>query len=184
VAIPKDSRVGEGGQQSSTSMAQTGARPWAARVSRLVIAFVATGAFVGYSPIFPGTAGSVLGLLLIRFALSPISHYSPAWFLTLFGVAFIVACGVADCAERIFGESDCSAIVLDEILGMIATMFANPTGWVWLIAGFTLFRLFDIIKPWPASRFDRMRGGAGVMLDDLAAAFYANIALQVLQRLV
>ncbi len=63
-------------------------------------------------------------------------------------------------------------------------MFANPTGWTWLIGGFVLFRLFDIIKPWPASRFDRMRGGAGVMLDDLAAAFYANVTLQVLRRAI
>ena len=101
----------------------------------------------------------------------------------LFGVVFILACSLADCAERIFGEADSSAIVLDEVLGMIATMFGNPTDWAWLIAGFTLFRLFDIIKPWPASWFNRMRGGAGVMLDDLAAAFYANIALQALRRI-
>jgi phosphatidylglycerophosphatase A len=62
-------------------------------------------------------------------------------------------------------------------------MFGNPASWTWLIAGFTLFRLFDIIKPWPASWFDHMQGGVGIMLDDLAAAFYANITLQVLRRI-
>jgi phosphatidylglycerophosphatase A len=148
-----------------------------------LVIFAATGAFVGYAPLAPGTVGSVLGLLLVKFVTASIWGYSPAWFLMLFGVAFILACSVADCAERIFGEPDSSVIVLDEILGMIATMFGNPAGWTWLIAGFTLFRLFDIIKPWPTSWFDSMRGGAGVMLDDLAAAFYANITLQVLRRI-
>jgi phosphatidylglycerophosphatase A len=74
--------------------------------------------------------------------------------------------------------------VLDEILGMIATMFLNPTEWLWLAAGFVLFRVLDIIKPWPAIRFDRMRGGSGVMLDDLAAGVYANVTLQVLRRII
>jgi phosphatidylglycerophosphatase A len=101
----------------------------------------------------------------------------------MFGVVFAASCGVAGYAERIFAEPDCSVIVLDEILGMIATMFGNPTRWPWLIAGFMLFRLLDIIKPWPASRFDLMHGGAGIMLDDLAAAFYANVMLQLLWRL-
>jgi phosphatidylglycerophosphatase A len=148
-----------------------------------LVTFVATGAFAGYAPLAPGSAGSALGLLLVKFATASLWRYSPGGSLILFGVVFILACSVADCAERIFGEPDSPAIVLDEILGMIATMFGNPTGWTWLIAGFSLFRLFDIIKPWPASWFDHMQGGAGLMLDDLAAAFYANITLQVLRRI-
>jgi phosphatidylglycerophosphatase A len=64
-------------------------------------------------------------------------------------------------------------------------MFMNPTGWISLLAGFALFRLFDIIKPFPASYIDRrVRGGAGVMLDDMAAAIYANLVLQVARRLL
>jgi phosphatidylglycerophosphatase A len=145
---------------------------------------VASGAFVGYVPVVPGTAGSVLGLFVVRFALASIWGYAPIRFLVLFGVVLVVACSVANYAERMLGEPDSPAIVLDEILGMVATMLGNTTTWPWLIAGFTLFRVFDIIKPWPASWFDRMRGGTGVMLDDLAAACYANITLQVLQRIV
>jgi phosphatidylglycerophosphatase A len=165
-------------------MPRVGAVPPPAGTLRALVIFVATGAFAGYMPVAPGTAGSMLGLLLVRFAIAPVWRYSPAGFLMPFAMVFIIACSVADCAERIFAESDSSAIVLDEILGMIATMFTNPTSWTWLITGFMLFRLFDIIKPWPASRFDRMRGGAGLMLDDLAAAVYANITLQVLRRII
>jgi phosphatidylglycerophosphatase A len=129
----------------------------------MAITVAATGACVGYAPILPGTAGSALGLLIVRFALAPTWRSAPIRFLVLFGVLFLVACRVANCA---------------------ATMFSNATTWPWLVTGFTLFRLFDIIKPWPASRFDRMHGGTGIMLDDLTAACYANIALKVLQRVV
>ena len=160
-----------------------GAMSPATKISRALVTFVASGAFVGFVPVVPGTAGSLLGLLLVRLAICSIWQYSPIGFLMLFGVVFIAACRVADRAERIFGEPDSPAIVLDEILGMVATMFGNRIGWPWLIAGFTLFRLFDIIKPWPASRFDRIRGGVGVMLDDLAAAFYANFTLHALRLL-
>jgi phosphatidylglycerophosphatase A len=176
--------VSEDAQESQTCMLRVNAAaPMTGRLHALVT-FVATGAFTGYAPLAPGSVGSVLGLLLVKFATASLWSYSPAWSLILFAVVFILACGVADRAEKILGEPDSPAIVLDEILGMIATMFGNPTGWIWLIAGFSLFRLFDIIKPWPASRFDRMRGGAGLMLDDLAAAVYANITLQVLRRII
>ncbi len=153
------------------------------RISRLLVTFVASGGFVGFIPLLPGTAGSLLGLLVIRIAALSRWRLPSFEFLMLFVVAFIVSCGVAGSAEKIFAEPDCSAIVLDEILGMIATMLGNPTSWRWLIAGFMLFRLFDIIKPWPASWFDRLHGGTGVMLDDLAAACYANITLRVLWRI-
>jgi phosphatidylglycerophosphatase A len=165
-------------------MARIGAAPPGLRFSRTLITFVATGAFIGYAPAIPGTVGSVIGLFLVRFAAWPVWRYSPGGFLIGFGLMFIGGCSVADRAERILAEPDSSLIVIDEILGMVATMFGNSVAWPWLIAGFALFRLFDIIKPWPASWFDRMRGGAGIMLDDLAAAFYANISLQVLRRII
>jgi phosphatidylglycerophosphatase A len=161
-----------------------GSRSLATKIWHASVTFVATGAFVGYAPVFPGTAGSLLGLVLVRPAISSIWQHSPTRFLILFAAVFVVACRLADSAQKILGEPDSPAIVIDEMLGMIATMAGNRVGWPWLIAGFTLFRLFDIIKPWPASSFDRMGGGAGVMLDDLAAAFYANITLQVLLRLL
>ena len=131
----------------------------------------------------PGTVGSVLGLLVVRLTIGSVGRYSLTGFLALFTLVFIFSCVVADSAEEILAEPDSSAIVLDEILGMIATMLGNPTTWGWLIVGFALFRVFDIIKPWPASSFNRMSGGTAIMLDDLAAAVYANVILQLLRRI-
>jgi phosphatidylglycerophosphatase A len=181
---PRDRWVAESIQESQTRMLRTGGVPLATRAWRVLVTFLATGAFAGYAPLAPGTVGSVVGLLVVKFVTAPAWRYRPIASLMLFAVVFIFACLVAHWAERIFAERDSSAIVLDEILGMMATMFCNPTGWTWLLTGFTLFRLFDIIKPWPASWFDRIEGGAGVMLDDLAAACYANIILQVIRRIV
>jgi phosphatidylglycerophosphatase A len=165
------------------SAAIGGAGSSAATIYRIAVTFLASGAFVGYVPVVPGSIGSLVGLFVARSTVSS-WQYSPAIFLTTFALVFVGACKIADCAGKILGHPDSPAIVIDEILGMIATMLGNPVSWPWLMAGFGLFRLFDILKPWPASWFDRMHGGAGVMLDDLAAAFYANVALRVLRILV
>ncbi len=155
-----------------------------AHIFRLAVVFIASGAGVGYTPLFPGTVGSLLGLLLVRYGLGSVWDSAPLICLGLFAASFSAACVVATYAGRLLGEADSPLIVLDEVLGMVATMLGNRRSWPWLLAGFTAFRLFDIIKPWPASWFDQMQSGSGVMLDDLAAACYANLTLKVLQRLV
>ena len=148
---------------------------------RQLIIFFATGAYSGYAPVAPGTFGSVVGLIIGYFICVPLWQRSPMIFAVIFALVFAVSCWIADRAEKIFQEHDSSRIVLDEVLGMIATMYLNPTRWPWLLGGFLLFRVFDIIKPYPASLIDRrMRGGAGVMLDDLFAGIYANLVLRVL----
>jgi phosphatidylglycerophosphatase A len=151
---------------------------------RPLITFLATGAYTGYVPIAPGTAGSVLGLILAELIFVPIWSRSPTAFLMLFAVLFVGGCFVAGSAEHNSGRHDDSHIVIDEIFGMVAALFLIPSGWLWLIAAFALFRLLDVVKPWPASYFDAMDGGAGVMLDDLAAGIYANLALQIIARIV
>jgi phosphatidylglycerophosphatase A len=152
---------------------------------RQLIIFFATGAYSGYSPVAPGTAGSVVGLFLGYFICASAWQHQPLIFVALFAVVFAISCWIADRAEEIFHEHDSSKIVLDEVLGMIATMFMNPLGWGWLLAGFLIFRLFDIIKPFPASTIDkRMPGGPGVMLDDLFAGIYANIVLRILAHVL
>jgi phosphatidylglycerophosphatase A len=152
---------------------------------RQVVIFIATGAWSGYAPVAPGTFGSIVGLIVGCLCFAPIWRRSPAAFLMVFLIVIVMACWIAGSADKILGDHDSSKIVLDEVLGMVATMFMNPTGWISLAAGFALFRIFDIIKPFPASFIDRrVRGGAGVMLDDIAAGIYANLVLQVARRLL
>ena len=152
---------------------------------RSFIIFVATGAYSGYSPVAPGTAGSVVGLVVIWLLFGPLWMHSPALCLTVFAIAFAISCWISDRAEKIFDTHDDSRIVIDEVLGMAATMFGNPLSFPWLMLGFLLFRVADVIKPWPANVIDhRMRNGAGVMLDDLAAAIYANIVLHLIVRVL
>ncbi len=135
-------------------------------------------------PIAPGTAGSVVGMAaacsLLRYARG---HAALA--MIIFAAAFILACWIAQRAQEVLGEHDSPHIVLDEILGMVATMFFNPLDWIHLLIGFGLFRVFDIAKLPPANFFDQqVRGGPGVMLDDLAAAVYANIVLRLVAHLI
>ena len=152
---------------------------------RSLILFFATGFGSGYAPVAPGTAGSVVGMVVVWFVFGPLWTRSPALCLLIFAVAFVIACWVCDRADKIFDNHDDSRIVIDEVLGMAITMFGNPITFPWLMLGFLLFRIADVIKPWPASVIDRrMRSGAGVMLDDLAAAIYANIVLQVIARVL
>jgi len=151
---------------------------------RQIIIFFATGAWSGYAPVAPGTAGSLVGLILACLV-APVGRRSPAAFLMGFVIVFLAACWIAGEAEKFFGEQDSSRIVIDEVLGMVATMFLIPIGWFSLAAGFALFRIFDIIKPFPASYLDRrLHGGVGVMLDDIAAGIYANLVMQAAYRLL
>ena len=152
---------------------------------RSLIIFFATGIYSGYAPIAPGLPAQwsdspSCGSRSVRSG-----SYSPALCLLVFAIAFAIACWISDRAEKIFDNHDDSRIVLDEVLGMAATMFANPITFGWMMVGFLLFRVADVVKPWPASLIDRrMRNGAGVMLDDLAAAIYANIVLHILVRFI
>ena len=97
-------------------------------------------------------------------------------------VAGIWLCGRS--ADRL-GVHDHPAIVWDEIVGYLITMLLAPTGWVWILLGFILFRIFDIWKPWPIRWLDKqVRGGAGIMLDDVLAAVFAMIFLQIIAYLL
>ncbi|HEY6395495.1 MAG TPA: phosphatidylglycerophosphatase A [Candidatus Binataceae bacterium] len=152
---------------------------------RPIVIFLATGAYSGFAPVAPGTAGSLVGLILVWAVFGPMWTHSPWIFLAIFIAAFAVSCWISGEAERIFDQHDSSHIVIDEVLGMIATMFLNPISFPYLMLGFLVFRVFDVLKPFPANLIDRrVRGGAGVMLDDLAAAIYANLVLQAVSRVV
>jgi phosphatidylglycerophosphatase A len=155
------------------------------KAMRAVTIFLATAAYSGYVPIAPGTAGSAVGLALTWLVCARLWRTASAVFVCAYVAAFVLSCWIAGRAEEIFNERDCPHIVIDEVLGMVATMFLNSTAWPSLAAGFVLFRLLDIIKPFPAGLIDRrMRGGAGVMLDDFCVAVYANLILRLAARVL
>ncbi len=106
----------------------------------------------------------------------------PLWIYLLLTVAgFALGVWVCARAARDLGVHDHPAIVWDEVVGYFVTMIAAPPGWLWIVVGFGLFRLFDILKPWPIRQADqRVGGGFGIMFDDLLAAGYAWLALQLL----
>jgi phosphatidylglycerophosphatase A len=134
---------------------------------------IATVFGVGYAPFAPGTWGSAAGLL--AWWLLPASPVAQAAAIV---VMFVVGSWGGNIAERHFGRTDPGQVVIDEVMGMLITLFLNPVGWGGAIAGFVLFRVFDVIKPYPANRLERLHGGIGVMADDAMAAVYANLALR------
>lgn len=141
---------------------------------RLALA-VATALGAGYAPMAPGTVGSAVGLLL-WFVLPSSALVQGAAIALLFGAG----AWSGSFAERHFGSTDPGAVVIDEVMGMLMTLFLNPVGWAGAMIGFVLFRVFDIIKPFPARRLERLHGGVGIMADDAMAGVYANLALRLI----
>ena len=142
---------------------------------------VATVCGVGYAPIAPGTFGSAAGLV-VWWLLDEISRSASIESWVVQGVAivaiFIAGSWGGNVAERHFGRTDPGQVVIDEVMGMLITLFLNPVGWAGALAAFFLFRVFDVIKPYPANRLEQIPGGVGVMADDAMAAVYANLALR------
>ena len=145
------------------------------------ILLLATGFGVGYSPIAPGTLGTLVAILIYYF-LSKIS--SPLYEITLIGF-FFLSVWVSENGERFLGKKDDQRIVIDEIIGFLITMLWVPKTIRFVIIGFLLFRFFDILKPFPIRRFEKgFKGGFGVVLDDVVAGVYANIVLRLIFRLM
>lgn len=145
------------------------------------VLFLATGCGAGYAPIAPGTAGSAVGVLLF-YILSPLPL---AWYLAIIVFVTLGAIRFSGKAEKILGTKDPPQVVIDEIAGQLITLALLPPNWQYMLAGFLLFRLFDIIKPWPANTINRdMHGGAGIVLDDVVAGFYANLLLQIARMIL
>ncbi|NOQ66179.1 MAG: phosphatidylglycerophosphatase A [Desulfobacterales bacterium] len=146
-----------------------------------LIMFIATGCYSGYLPKAPGTWGSLLGLLLF-FLLHTLSLEI---YLAVIAGIFVIGTFAAGEAEKIMDHQDPGLVVIDEIVGMLITMIAVPATPLAMVLGFILFRIFDILKPFPINFFDqRFHGGLGIMLDDVMAGIYSLIILQVLFRFV
>ena len=147
------------------------------KIKKFIILALATGLGLGMAPVAPGTFGTLLGIPF-AYALhykGPIPYLIWTLIFTLFAVA------ISELAGKYFVEPDSPHIVIDEVAGFLVTMAWLPATWQSFLLGFLLFRLFDALKPGPIGYLDRkVKGGLGVVVDDLAAGLAANIILQIL----
>ena len=146
-------------------------------VWRNPVHFLAFGLGSGAAPRAPGTFGT-LAALLLYLVLPTMSPLAYAVFLL---AGFLLGVWICGKTARDIGVHDHGGIVWDEFIGFWLTMFLAPPGLFWLLSGFVLFRVFDIVKPWPIRWFDRhVHGGFGIMIDDVLAGVMAWICLQLM----
>jgi phosphatidylglycerophosphatase A len=141
--------------------------------------FVATAGYVGFVPIAPGTFGSAVGLVIYAAV-----RASGGGVLELVVLAALLVVGVwsAGRVERELGK-DPGAVVIDEVLGMLATLAFLEVNVIGAMVGFVVFRALDVVKPFPAGRLEHLHGGTGIMLDDVMAGIYSNLVLRGLMLL-
>ncbi|MEM7304931.1 MAG: phosphatidylglycerophosphatase A [Pseudomonadota bacterium] len=155
--------------------------PTAKQVFTNPIHFFAFGFGTGLAPVAPGTFGTLAAIpiyLLMEDLMLP-AYCGVLLILCLFSIF------IAGRSSQQLGVHDHSGIVIDEIVGFLLTMTLAPQGWGWILAGFLLFRLFDIIKPWPINILDRrVSGGLGIVVDDLMAGIYGGLSLLVIEWLL
>jgi phosphatidylglycerophosphatase A len=144
-------------------------------MSRLAV-LIATCGYIGLIPFAPGTFGSIPGLLLGS-VLPPWG-----WWATWGAVAFVGVIGVwaATAAEQHFGRTDPGQVVIDEVVGMMITIGGLPLGWFGLLVAFGVFRVCDIVKPFPARQMERLPRGLGVMMDDVLAGVWGHAIMHAL----
>lgn len=136
--------------------------------------FLATFGYVGYFPIAPGTAGSLAALPLYMLV-----RWSGSFAIELATIVVVFAVGVwaATATERALNRKDPGPVVIDEVLGMLITVAALPLSWWGLFIGFLVFRVLDVIKPFPAGRFEHLPSGLGIMADDAMAGIYGLLLM-------
>lgn len=153
-------------------MASTPSSVW-----RNPVHFLAFGLGSGAAPVAPGTFGTLAAALI--FLLLP--AMSAAAYLAFLLAGFVVGVWICGKTATDLGVHDHGGIVWDEFIGFWLTMFLAPPGLLWLVLGFVLFRLFDVVKPWPVRWVDQhVEGGFGIMIDDVLAGVMALICLQLI----
>ena len=136
---------------------------------RRVAVWIATSAGIGYAPVAPGTAGSLLALAIYYLT----RHWTLPEQAALAAGVTVIGIWAAHQAIHHFGKSDPGPVVVDEVAGQLITLLGTQAGLKGVIAGFILFRAFDIFKPWPVNRLESLPGGTGIMADDIMAGAYA-----------
>lgn len=140
------------------------------------ILFAATGGYIGNVPYAPGTFGSLIGLP-VCFLLSRLNFLLAVVWILIF-ILFAIA--IASAAEKILKQKDPGQIVIDEMAGLAVAFAGLPFNFKTVLAGFVIFRAFDILKPFPIRVLEKkIRGGAGVVLDDVLAGVFANLAVRL-----
>ncbi len=144
--------------------------------------FIAFGFGAGLMKKAPGTWGTLVALPLF-FALQLISIPAVTWGVII--LLFVVGCWASALASKSLGVADHGGIVIDEIVAFMLVLAFTPKTWVWVLTAFALFRFFDIVKPWPISLADKkIKGGFGVMFDDLLAALFVIVSVVTVQSLL
>ncbi len=142
--------------------------------------FLAFGFGSGLAPFAPGTFGTLAAIPLYLL----MQGLSLPLYLLITAIVCVVGIWICGKSSELLGVHDHSGIVWDEFAGYFITMIAAPAGWIWIIIGFALFRLFDIWKPWPISVLDKqVHGGLGIMVDDILAGVFSLVILQLIVRM-
>lgn len=141
---------------------------------------IATVGGLGYAPVAPGTFGSAAGILIYWLT----RGWPTAWQLALIAVVSALGIWAATRAETHFGREDPGAVVIDEVAGQLVTLAFTGAGLTATILAFFVFRILDIIKPFPADRFERLHGGTGIMADDLMAGVYGCVIVHLAMRFI
>ena len=136
-----------------------------------------TALYTGYCPVASGTAGTLLAFLI--YVLEYYAFGEISWAVNLIVVLIMIypSIKLGDAGEAFFNKKDPPEVVLDEVMGYWISVLFYPFSWNIAILAFFLFRIADIIKPYPANRFQKMSGGIGIMLDDYIAGIYANVLI-------
>lgn len=175
---------GKSGGNGFALVLDPGRRAAYRRSVRTLVILLATAGGVGYVPIASGTLGSMVAVPFLP-GLAALRSGAPLAYAAIVAVVIAVAIWSAGRAEAIFGGKDHSRIVIDEVAGQVVAGAFVPGTWTAAALAFFLFRLFDVLKPWPADLFDRqVPGGVGVVGDDLIAGAYAGAAAWLTLRLV
>ncbi|MFN7097476.1 MAG: phosphatidylglycerophosphatase A [Gammaproteobacteria bacterium] len=141
------------------------------------IHFLACGFGAGTAKFMPGTWGTIVAIPLY---LAMQAVLSPLYYMLVLIAAIIFGFWICQVTAKDFGETDPPAIVWDEIVGFLLALWAAPNGWQWILAAFILFRMFDILKPWPIKFIqEKLPGGFGIVADDLMAGLYTWIIIQL-----
>lgn len=138
--------------------------------------FVASFGYVGFFPFAPGTAGSLAALALFAFVRWV---GVPAFELGMIVAVFAIGIWAASGTETALGRKDPGIVVIDEVLGMLITLALLPLSIAGIVLGFLLFRLFDVVKPYPAAQLEHLHGGLGIMADDAVAGLYSYLTLRL-----